>query len=309
MLEFPSVGVAKSVNKHNGLLDVQADWVEASVLFSLDRVSRSDVVDILIENYAYQNQDFANQWVGVIFGELERRFKLLGAGGALIRDGNRIKRQRDWTERPGYAFCLALSILPIYREQIESTLGNNYTKQGELFEKLCAESLRGLNWNVVEVGWSKNSTSSLKDRVQLLSTAIGERSHPAAIKKWTDPEAKDGGLDLVIWKSFPDGWSGRPLCLLQCASGSNWTEKLHTPNLATWNKLVDFSTKPRNGLAMPFAPEADEFRRKANSEQLMLLIDRHRLLIPSQAGPFPSKSLTKELKKWTQKRVDAFPRN
>lgn len=311
MLLIPTKGTALSKNEHNCRLDVHADWVEASALFATESVSRSDVVDALIENNTYRDQGFASEWVSNVFRELGRRFGLLGDNCALRKDVNRIQRTHDWKERPGYAFCIALGVVPYYREQVEAKCGKDYTEQGELFEQFCTESLCAMQWEIEPLGWSKTGTSSIAAKVDALAAAIGEPARRGAIKRWTRPHVKDAGLDLVAWQGFPDGWGGRPICLVQCASGENWTDKLHTPNIGTWEKLIDFSTKPRRGLAMPFAPEKDEFRRQSNSDLVMLLMDRHRLLSQTWIDPraFPSKKLAKRLVKWTTKRVSAFPRD
>jgi hypothetical protein len=311
MLQIPSTGFARSVGTHNGRLDIQADWVEASAMFAVDTVSRSDMVDALIENNSYATQDFANDWVDTIFEELSRRFEILGDGGTLVCEGKRIRRVRSWTTRPAYAFCVVLGAIPRYREYVEAACGADYTQQGALFERLCEESLRALHWEVHRVGWSRGATNDMSAKVHALSTAIGEPATHDAISRWTEPQAKDGGLDLIAWKKFPDGWGGRPICLFQCASGEDWTDKLHTPPLALWTKLIDFATQPRRGLTMPFAPEADFFRRKSNTDLLMYLLDRHRLLSPTFSNPtgFPCRSLSRELNAWSRPRVRAFPRD
>lgn len=308
MLQLPGRGMARSVSHHNGDLSSQADWVEASVLFAGDTVSRSDVVDALIEGQVYRDQSFASDWVGILFDEVSRRSSLLGSAGALTREGNRIRRIRPWTDRPAYAFCVTLAIIPLYRSVIEKSLGKKYAQQGELFERFCVESLRASDWSVEPVAWSRSAANSIEAKVAALAGAIGETSLPNAIAKWTDPDAKDAGLDLVAWLPYPDGQGGRPVCLIQCASGDDWEDKLHTPNLNTWMKLVDFSTKPRKGLAMPFAPDADTFRLRANADLLMLLMDRHRLLSPGRGTPLIlSAGLAKDLTKWTKDRVEVLP--
>jgi hypothetical protein len=311
MLQTPERGFALSVKKHNGELDIHADWVEASALFVSDTVSRSDVVDALMEGNTYRTQGFANEWVSTVFQELDRRFSLLGVGGALVREGNRIRRVRSWDSRPAYSFCVALGMLPHYRDHVFEKCGQDYTEQGALFEELSAESLQEMDWEIERVGWSKGAATALADKVDALASALGEPTRSEAIGRWTAPRAKDAGLDLVAWRSFPDRWGGRPVVLVQCASGENWTEKLHTPNIDTWRKLIDFSTKPLRALTMPFAPEEDEFRIRANTDLVVLLMDRHRLLYPSRdnATGFPSSDLAKALVEWTTERVDAFPKD
>lgn len=42
---------------------------------------------------------------------------------------------------------------------------------------------------------------------------------------------KDGGLDLVVWRPFPDGRTGKLIAMGQCAAGANWSGK--TTDLST----------------------------------------------------------------------------
>jgi hypothetical protein len=309
MFRMPTRGFSESINKHNCDLEPFADWVEGSVLFLGEPVTRSDLVDRLVENSIYRDQSFAHQWVDTVFGELRRRFCLLSGATPVAVEGTRIVSTRPWKDRPAYAFCVALAIQVHYRKEVLGAIGRDCHIQGRLFEQLIAELLRANDWKVEPTGWSHQTARSVEQQVRSLAAAIGEGQRGGAVERWTAPQAKDSGLDLVAWQAFPDGWSGRPICLLQCASGENWTEKLATPNLQTWEKLIEFTTAPRRGLAMPFAPEADEFRRRANQDGLMLLLDRHRLMHTKAGTTYPSADLAKELIQWTETRVNCFPRN
>jgi hypothetical protein len=115
--------------------------------------------------------------------------------------------------------------------------------------------------------------------------------------------------DVVCHFPFPDGWGGRPRYLVQCASGENWKGKKATPKVALWEKLIDFTTKPLRGIAMPFALLEDEFRREANDDLLALLLNRHRLGALPQSGPgsWPDAMLRRDLNSWTQPRAIALP--
>ena len=77
MLVFPTKGMARSVKEHNVKLDVLCDWVEATLLFSDDRLSKSDIVDALNEEHIYANQSFALETVSNAFTELSRRQSLV----------------------------------------------------------------------------------------------------------------------------------------------------------------------------------------------------------------------------------------
>lgn len=309
MFRMPTKGFCVSTGAHNCHLEPFTDWVEGSVLFLGEPVSRSDIVDQLIENSIYRDQGFAHQWVDVVFAELRRRFRLLSGDAPTAVDGARVVRLRQWNDRSAYAFCVALSLQIHYRKEVCDAIGRDCSEQGRLFEQLTVELFRANGWNVEPSGWSHRSARSVQRQVQDLAVAIGEGQRLGAIERWTQPHAKDSGLDLVAWQAFPDGWSGRPICLVQCASGENWTDKLATPNLRTWEQLIEFTTAPRRGLAMPFAPEENEFRRRANQDGLMLLLDRYRLMRTRPGTTYPTPGLARELNQWTEARIKCFPRN
>jgi hypothetical protein len=194
---------------------------------------------------------------------------------------------------------------------VTDVYGSNYTTQGELFERLTAECLRLLGWHVHATGWSRTRVRSIGVKVQEIAAHLGESVVPNGVTKWTRASAKDAGLDVVCCQPFPDGWGGRPICLVQCASGDDWDRKMHTPSLVKWAKLVDFTTYPSRGLSMPFAPMEEDFRFAACNDELTLLLDRHRLLAPCHRGErqWVSAKLATALNKWTRSRVKVFPRD
>jgi hypothetical protein len=309
MLEMPKVGFNVSVAVHNVRLDALVEWVEGSVAFVSDEVSQSDIADALIEGQVYRDRAFATQLIEAAWTEMRRRAKCLGAAGLFDVQKLRVKRTRDWKATPAYSFCLALALQISYRQQVAKRFGTDYVAQGELFERLTAESLKSLGWSVHSTGWSAAKVAGMKEKVAAIAAHLGEPVLEGGVTRWTKKAAKDAGLDVVCSLPFEDGWGGRPLCLVQCASGEDWGQKLHTPNLRLWEKLVDFTTAPTRGLSMPFAPTAEVFRKAAINDGITLLLDRHRLLAPSLRGSntWISAALRNDLNKWTADRVEVFP--
>ncbi len=79
MLELPTKGFGISTgNVHNVDLDRFCDWIEGCVLWSDDRVSQSDMVDALVEENIYRDQEFAKELISDAFKELRRRASHLG---------------------------------------------------------------------------------------------------------------------------------------------------------------------------------------------------------------------------------------
>ncbi len=300
MLAIPQSGMSLSVSKHNSDLSIFCDWLEGSVVFDTDEVSQSDAVDGLINGKIYRSQDYAKEQYAFALKELRRRAKYAGNALAWRLDGSTLRRTHRWDERPAHSFCLALALAAGYRDWARS-FGKNYTSQGALFERLVEESLHALGWDVLRTGWGGASHKKLHS-VSWLGEPLGSS------QEWTSESANEAGTDLVCFRPFSDRRPGVPLYLLQCASGVGWEDrKQHAPDLNIWFKLLDFTTDPRKGFALPFALDQDPFRiaaRKTNG----LLLDRIRILsAPGASAGWVSKSLAADIVKWLKPRISSLP--
>lgn len=310
MFELPTKGMARSITEHNSKLDVFSDWLEASILFSDGELSRTDIVDALIECNIYDEQDFADQWVTIAWGEIARRQRSIGNGSPYDIAPQRISRKLSWGEVPAYSFCLLLSLVNNYsglNKQWQEKFHTGYNEQGELFELLTKESLEKQfpGWSFYHTGWSRSSAKKLPQIVDEIVLKLGEMK--GDLKKWSSPDANEAGLDLLCYKPFGDNRVGIPVYLLQCASGENWTTKLHTPSLEIWTKVIIFAAKPKKAFATPFAIEDSDFCRYCNLVDGVLL-DRYRLLIPYRENTkWISSQLNKRLINWVKPRLNTFP--
>jgi hypothetical protein len=311
MLTPPSKGFALSVTVHNARLDAMAEWLEGCITFVDEEVTKIDVKDILTEEGIYRNQDFAQERIDDAWKELAHRQRCLGQVATFTLTSNRIIRSRKWQNSAAYSFCLMLALQVRYRPSFSAMFGNDFTEQGVLFERLTAESLSATGWRTHSTAWSKTASNSIKDKVEALAKHLGEPELAGAVERWTDAHVKDGGLDVVCDRPFADGWAGRPIYLVQCASGEDWTDKRHTPNISQWTKLVDMATKPSKAISHPFVLLEDDFRRAANYDLLAMILDRHRLCRPGlESKPkWTSTELTKDLNAWTLSRLPALLEN
>jgi len=105
-----------------------------------------------------------------------------------------------------------------------------------------AESARKLlpGWQVRPTGWSPNRTCTIRHIAEEVALRLGEAL--GDVELWADEAAKESGLDLLCYRPFADGRVGVPVYLMQCASGRNWREKLHEPDLRLWTKIVQFAS-------------------------------------------------------------------
>lgn len=286
-----------------------ADWLEGSITFADGVISLYDVVDVLQENYltnmtdTQSAKDDATNRVEAAWCEINRRASCLGKSATYRIKGVRLERICEWHQSPVFAFCLLVGLRPVYRQAFK--VYRDYTEQGALFEKVTISALKALGWEVHGVGWSKRKANSITEKVGAAARFIGVEPLDGAIEKWTSPKAKDAGLDVICQYVFRDGWSGKPVILTQCASGENWEHKLHTPDLNTWRKLIDFCTAPLRGLSMPFVLRPERFRRAGVRDSVTLLLDRNRLAVPDQLPvDWIPGDLFKELEVWMSSRVE-----
>jgi len=310
MLALPDKGMSRSVNEHNVNLDVLCDWIEASIVFDDDELSKSYVTDILIEEQIYRNQDFAAERVSDAWAIVARRMDYLARPLGISVSGNRIIRKDEWDQFPAYAFCLALSCVELYSE-LPSPWGENYVEQGSLFEELAEESLEQTlqGWTVKRVGWSSsNNPIPLSDEIQGIISDLNEKEGADAGLHLTTT-TKDLGLDLLAYLSFGDQQPSIPILLVQCASGSNWTSKRHTPDMDLWKKVVCFNSEPVRGFVIPFGfADNLQFRRDAAPVN-GLFVERYRLLKPFRQNRYEvSGALNSQLEGWTRPRMDLLPR-
>ena len=95
MLALPTSGFSRPAGTspeivHNIRLDILCDWIEGSVLFDDEVVSKIDLVEILIEGNIYNDSNLALNIVNEAWSELKRRF-------GCIKEGNPFSfiRQND----------------------------------------------------------------------------------------------------------------------------------------------------------------------------------------------------------------------
>ncbi len=303
MLAFPKK-IYRSVNAHNSNPEVFYDWLEATVLFDEPEVSQSDVVDFLMEQQIYDddNYDFCMEFVISAWRELRRRLGWIGAGSPLRFVNRRLVRDKEWSQASAHAFCLLLGLAPYY-EDWTNQFGADYTEQGELFEKVVVASVEKtfIEWDVSITGWSRNNTVRLPDVVSELCRGLSEVV--GKVDKYSSEDANEVGLDIYWHESFVDKRGGHPVFLAQCASGNNWKNKLHTPEMSVWNKLVEWKVPPNRAFAMPFALSDKDFMRRCNQFN-GLFFDRYRILMPSSdsEGWIPIE-LADAIETWAKPRV------
>ncbi len=250
-------------------------------MFLEEELSQTDVVDHLVQEQIFEEQDSASEFVLSAWSALERRLSWLGSYTPIVFRDRWMVRQLGWKDVPAYSYCLVVSLGSSY-EDWHKTFGPNYIEQGRLFESItrAAMEARFRGWKFLQTGWSRNNTSKLAAVIDDLISAIDERrGNP---DDYLNEDAKDAGVDLVWQLRFVDARGGAPTYLAQCASGKNWVEKVNEPSIKEWTKIVDFAVPPGKAFSLPFSLSERELRRQSNRAG-GLMVDRYRLL--AQADP------------------------
>lgn len=309
MLKIPEINFNRSVKESNVKTNSLCDWLEASILFDEHQITKSDVVDILLENQVCtdENQDLAHLIADEGWDEFARRKRWGGIPKYVEIGTTRITSNVQWTDDPIRAFFIMLSIQRIFPEWSKER--QTHVVQGNLFEKIveliCPALFPG--WITYRAGWSPDNTKKIPDIVPELCSRLFMKG-ASDLDQWVRPTDNDGGLDLVVYRTFGDDREAVPLYLLQCASGKNWREKVTTPNPRVWFKYLDAAVEPGTGIVAPFVIDDFDLRRAALSGQA-IVIDRIRLVNAAISGNVAlTGELLDELSSWLAPRVAALPK-
>lgn len=194
-----------------------ADWLEVLALNSADgNASHADLQRSLNRFGAHNVDELCN---GAMF-ELNKRTVAAGDNYPFSFSGTLLSGKGDWRQFTPYIFCLLLSVC----EDKKKTLsGINHEM---LFEQLsCIAASNYIGGRALRFGAPrKELPGGFRDALLVVCKEVKEWGFPAGKKVL---HRKDGGLDLVAWKPFPDMQIGKLILFGHCASGQDWDGKLN----------------------------------------------------------------------------------
>lgn len=309
MLKIPEVKFNYSATKSNVDPNALCDWLEACVLFEGPSVTKGDVVDLLLEAQVCSddNQDLAHAIADEGWDALGIRKRWGGLHDNLNITATRITCDVSWEDDPIRAFFVLLSALRIYPDWANERQAHGV--QGDLFERvvelICPFLLPG--WIIYRAGWSPQDTKNVPGIVAELTGRLCTTG-AADLDDWLMTAGNDGGLDIVCYRSFSDEREAAPVFFLQCASGKNWRDKVHTPDGVLWQKLLNSAVIPSTGVVAPFVIDQKEMKISALMGQTVIF-DRIRLVQAARDGnvQLPDQ-LAEDLAAWMNPRVEELPR-
>lgn len=247
-----------------------ADWVETRLLSSDPwRVTEANFRTYLERHGILEG--FESSIANAVL-VMRRRARRLGDLYPFDSSSTGIRRLRTPPRSTPYIALLSLSQVE-YDSSPEALL-----EAATMFERFCEQAflaLGGAGGHSVHFGWPNRS-----GRPEAFPAAIrwlSELLHLSVADGYRDPHRRDGGVDLVLWRSLPDGKTF-DYRLVQCTVGRNVLSKSREIDITQWLQWLSFHERPRISLAVPFqTPERSVEVRQA--EQMgSIVLDRMRLV-------------------------------
>lgn len=146
------------------------------------------------------------------------------------------------------------------------------------FEQLCESIVRNLGGpggQSLHFGWPSRSgrPERFPDAIRWLADKLGLRSGEG----FRDPRRRDGGVDLVTWRSLPDGASYDHR-LVQCTLGRDLLGKAREIDVRQWRRWIGFIDDPRVVLAVPYEVSSRDVAVREAQSMGSMVLDRAQLV-------------------------------
>lgn len=201
---------------------------------------------------------------------MHRRAKTLGARYPLELAVGGLRRRVLTSEAEPYLALLVISEVDF--DESPSALPQAAT----LFERFCELALPDVGGgHAIHFGWPNRSgrPERFSDAIRWLAGRLN--LHTAS--GYREPRRRDGGADLVSWRSLEDGRTF-DYRLIQCTIGHDVLRKAREVDVAQWMRWIDFLEQPRVSLALPYQTPARSVEVRQAEELGALVLDRVRLL-------------------------------
>lgn len=221
-----------------------ADWIETTLLV---RNGTQLGVDALQE-IAQREIQAAPPQLGLALGVMSRRAELLGSQYPF--------EVLDWAVRAGgeaastpYAALLLLTPEGSARQLLYRTPTSEMAVVFERITETAVARLWGTEGRAIRFGWPSDIGRppefflAVPWLASKLGIAVGAGYRP--------PRRKDGGVDVVGWRPFPDSRSGFPLILVQCTLQADIRSKARDVDARLWATWLAMDEEPAIALAVP----------------------------------------------------------
>lgn len=218
-----------------------ADFTEMECMrLDSGSVSASDVSRAVCRIEDADAEDDVNQFVEDAFYELSNRARHCGDASsypfALSSTGTKLMRKKASSPHCDvYTYLLLATQLNMKTEKVQG--GQDATV---VFEHLCSEVAErywggphahvgslvfgtGRDWD--DAGTTTSDVGVFRHAIEDLCKRVGE-GHAFQNRNAGSLTAKDGKLDIVVWRDFADSRVGKLIGFGQCKTGTNWEADL-----------------------------------------------------------------------------------
>jgi hypothetical protein len=266
-----------------------ADWIELTALRTPGSTGGAALQDIGAK-HGYREVDIS---LGV--NTIKRRAALLGdhypfrtaGGGVAAKQG---ADQYVWT-----ALLLMSAESPVRSLRFAEAV--------EHLERITAAALANLygpGTQALRFGWPSENGRPLEfpEAVRWLAGRMGVPIGSA----YRPPFRKDGGVDVVVWRPFPDGRSGFPVLLAQCTLEREYAHKASDIDLRVWSGWLALDADPATALAIADVVAPGEEWNALAARTIVL--DRIRLATLASEGT--SDPSLQQVREWARDAISAL---
>lgn len=154
-----------------------------------------------------------------------------------------------------YLFCLLSSAI---REGGLQTISESIKMRiAPLFQVCACLAAAGyLSGSVSSFGFPRAQGNAFLPALQLAYKEFGEGTVRSDdnVPPGFPSQLKDGGIDVIAWKDFPDKLPGKLYLLGQCASGRNWRDKSVTQYIKSFHGNWFIGHPPSDPIKAMFIP-------------------------------------------------------
>lgn len=250
---------------------ILADWLELLAIISPDKnASHGDLERELTRAGVDNGDTICNSTLG----ELNQRVIAAGDNYPFTFSGSLLKLKNGWQSFTPYIFCLLLSYCNDAKKKVAKI------NHEVMFEYLsCLAARKYIDGEVLRFGSPRKNDPLPSGFLNAMTDVCG------AVGEWRCTTAsntlrkKDGGLDLIAWKPFPDRQIGKLILFGHCASGNNWDSKINElqPNDFCSRWLGGDKSPIVKSFFIPYRLTVDIFADRAISAKLFF--DRCRIAL------------------------------
>ena len=260
-----------------------ADWIELTAL------GRSASLGGAALQEAGNQHGYKETDISLGINTITRRATLLGDTYPFLTASGGVAAKHNAHEYVWTALLLMSAESPIRTLKL-------IAEAAEHLERITAAALTtlyGPGTEAIRFGWPSECgrPPEFPDAVRWLAKRMGVPVGAA----YRSPYRKDGGVDVVAWRAFPDGRSGFPVLLAQCTLEREYAHKAADIDLTVWSGWLALDSDPATALAVADVVAAGEEWNALAARTIVL--DRIRLA--ALTGPPGDHGLLMPVLEWT----------